>query len=263
MLGQSDLSNAAKIFTDPVVLSQLGLWGAVILLLRRRLAAGLAFFIVWVLLHNLFYALLLPNFGTAGRYEGCNFALFAVAIVFGARLILGWVKDKYFRLIPYAFTVAAFISAFGSYDTWRLMYADNIHHIKTVHEAAGKWAAENLPPDARIASFDIGVFGYFADRYIIDLGGLLDRETVNYLRDKNMSAYIKKKDADYLAMMEAETHDIVPLAERMGFYRDEGKVFDLELVESWSLNLSRRRWISVTAIAYPRLNLYEIHFRDD
>jgi hypothetical protein len=263
MLGQSDLSNAAKIFTDPVVLSQLGLWGAVILLLRRRLAAGLAFFIVWVLLHNLFYALLLPNFGTAGRYEGCNFALFAVAIVFGARLILGWVKDKYFRLIPYAFTVAAFISAFGSYDTWRLMYADNIHHIKTVHEAAGKWAAANLPPDARIASFDIGVFGYFADRYIIDLGGLLDRETVNYLRDKNMSAYIKKKDADYLAMMEAETHDIVPLAERMGFYRDEGKVFDLELVESWSLNLSRRRWISVTAIAYPRLNLYEIHFRDD
>ncbi|HUU56999.1 MAG TPA: hypothetical protein VMW93_06640, partial [bacterium] len=250
-------------FTDPAALSQIGLWGAVILLIRRRLPAGFGFFIIWVFLHNLFYALLLPNFGTAGRYEGCNFALFAVAIIFGARLILGWVKEKYFKIIPYAFLVAAFISAAGSYHIWRMMYADNIHHITTVHEAAGKWAAENLPPGTRIAAFDIGVFGYYADHYIIDLGGLLDRDAAKHLRDKNMSAYIKGKDADYLAMMEAETHDIVPLAERMGFYRDEGRVFDLELKKSWSLNISRRRWISVTAVAYPRLSLYEIRFLED
>ena len=53
------------------------------------------------------------------------------------------------------------------------MYADNIHHITTVHECAGKWVAQNLPEEARVAAFDIGVFGYYADRYIIDLGGLL------------------------------------------------------------------------------------------
>lgn len=263
MLGQSDLSNAMKIFTDPAALSQIGLWGAVILLIRRRLPAGFGLFIIWVLLHNLFYALLLPNFGTAGRYEGCNFALFAVAIVFGARLILGWVKEKYFKIIPYAFLGAAFVSAAGSYNVWRMMYADNIHHITTVHEAAGKWVAENLPPDTRVAAFDIGVFGYYADHYIIDLGGLLDRDAAKHLRDKNMSVYIKGKDADYLAMMEAETHDIIPLADRMGFYRDEGRVFDLELKKSWSLNISRRRWISVTAVAYPRLSLYEIRFLKD
>jgi hypothetical protein len=263
MLGQSDLSNTMKIFTDSTVLSQIGLWGAVILLFRRRLPMGFGIFIIWVLLHNLFYALLLPNFGTAGRYEGCNFALFAIAIVFGARLILEWVKDKYFKIIPYVFLVAAFVAAAGSYDEWRRMYADNIHHMTTVHEAAGKWVAENLPPGTRIAAFDIGVFGYYADRYIIDLGGLLDRDAEKYLREENMGAYMKKKDADYVVMMEAETHDIVPLAARMGFYRDEGKVFELEFLKSWSLNISRRRWISVTAIAYPRMTLFKIHFLGD
>jgi hypothetical protein len=144
-----------------------------------------------------------------------------------------------------------------------MMYADNIHHITTVHEAAGKWAAENLPPGTRIAAFDIGIFGYYADHYIIDLGGLLDRGAADHLRNKTMGAYLKDKGANYLAIMEAETRDIVPLASRMGLYEDEGKVFDLELVKSWSLNISRRRWISVTAIAYPRLSLFEIRFLED
>ncbi len=263
MLGQNDLSNAMKIFTDPVVLSQLGLWGAVIQLVRRRLHSGFGFFIIWVLLHNLVYAFFLPNFGTAGRYEGCNFALLAIAIPYGALLLLGWVKDKPLKTIPYVLVAAAFVSAAGSYIHWRTMYADNIHHITTVHERAGKWVAQNLPADARIAAFDIGVFGYYADHYIIDLGGLLDREADEYLRTKTMSLYLKEKDADYVAMMEIETHDIIPLPERLGFYRDEGKVFRMEYLKSWTLNISRRQWINVTAIAYPRLGLYKIKFLID
>ena len=263
MLGQNDLSNAVKVFTDPAVLSQIGLWGAVIQMVRRRLNAGFALFIAWVVLHNSFYGFFLPNFGTAGRYEGCNFALFAIGIVYGARLVLDWVKGSAFKIIPYVFLVAAFISAAGSYLVWQLMYADNIHHITTVHEAAGKWAAENLPTDARLAAFDIGAFGYYADRYVIDLGGLLDRDADKYLRTKTMSRYLKKQRADYIAMMEIETPDIIPLPERLGFYRDEGRVFRLEYLKSWSLNLSRRRWISVTAIAYPRLSLYKINFLGD
>jgi len=263
MLGQNDLSNAMKIFTEPVVLSQLGLWGAAIQLFRRRLQSGFAFFIIWVLAHNVLYGFLLPNFGTAGRYEGCNFALFAIAIPYGALLVLGWVKDRGYKIIPYVFLAAAFVSAAGSYLQWRIMYADNIHHITTVHERAGKWVAQNLPAEARIAAFDIGAFGYYADHYIIDLGGLLDRDADKYLRTKTMSRYLKMKGADYVAMMEVESPEIIPLAERLGFYQDEGKVFRIEFLKSWNLNLSRRRWLSVTAIAYPRLVLYKIKFLSD
>jgi hypothetical protein len=260
MLGQNEISNAMKTFTDPAVLSQLGLWAAVIQLVRRRLTAGFAFFIIWVILHNLFYGFVLPNFGTAGRYEGCNFALLAIAIVFGAQLLLSWLRERPFKIIPYVFLAAAFVSAVGSYLHWRIMYGDNIHHITTVHGAAGKWAAQNLPADARVAAFDIGIFGYYADRYIIDIGGLLDRDADKYLRTKTMSRYLKKKDADYVVMMGIDSPDIIPLPERLGFYRDEGRVFQLEFLKSWNLNPSRGRWINVTAIAYPRLSIYKIHF---
>jgi hypothetical protein len=263
MLGQNDLSNAMKIFTEPAILSQLGLWVAVIQLFRRRLQSGFAFFIIWVLAHNLFYAFLLPNFGTAGRYEGCNFALFAIAIPYGAVFLLDLLKEKALKAIPYVFLGAAFIAALGSYITWRTMYSDNIHHVATVHEAAGKWVAEYLPKDARVAAFDIGAFGYYADRYIVDMGGLLDRDSDKYLRTKNMSQYLKKKDANYIAMMEIETPDIIPLPERLGLYRDEGRVIRTEYVKSWTLNISRRRWINVTAIAYPRLVIYKINFLSD
>jgi hypothetical protein len=263
MLGQNDLSNAMKVFTEPVVLGQLGLWAAVILLVRRRLQAGFAFFIVWVFLHNLVYSFFLPNFGTAGRYQGCNFALFAICVPYGAVLLLGWIKERSFKIIPYVFVAAALVSAAGSSIQWRMMYADNIHHITTVHERAGKWVNENLPKDARIAAFDIGAFGYYADRYIIDMGGLLDPDAAKYLRTKTMSQYLKKKDADYVALMEIETLDIIPLAERLGLYRDEGRVFRFQFIKSWTLNLSRRKWINVTAIAYPRLVLLKINFLRD
>jgi hypothetical protein len=263
MLGQHDLSNAMKILTDSAVLYQIGLWAAAIQLFRRRLPRAFAFFFVWLLAHNLFYAIILPNFGTAGRYQGCNFALFALASVFGALFLLEWIKDKWLRIIPYVFLVASFIAALGSYLVWRQMYSDNIHHITTVHEAAGKWVNENLAEDARIAAFDIGIFGYYADRYIVDLGGLLDRESYPYLRERTTSQYLKKKNAHYLAMMDADTHDIRPLPDRLGLYQDEGKVFRLEFLKSWELNPSRRRWINVTAVAYPKLNLYRIEFKQD
>jgi hypothetical protein len=263
MLGQHDLSNAMKVFTDPVTLAQLGLWGAVIQMIRRRLPAGFAFFIVWVFLHTGVYAFLLPNFGTAGRYQGVNFALFAVAIVYGAFLLLGWVKEKGFKVIPYAFLVAAFVGATGSYIQWRSMYSDNVHHITTVHEAAGKWVAENVPEGTRVAAFDIGIFGYYADHYIVDMGGLLDPEAEKYLRTATMDRYLKKRNAHYLAMMEAETNQIVPLASRMGLYAAEGKTIRLEFIKSWSLNLSRRQWLSVTAIAYPKLIIYNIDYLGD
>lgn len=262
-LGQNDISNAAKIFTDPVVLSQLGLWGAVILLVRRRLAPGLAFFTIWVFLHNSFYGLFLPNFGTAGRYEGCNYALFAVAIIFGARLLLGWMKERAFKVIPYVLLAAAFVSAFGSYLVWREMYSDNIYHLTNVHEAAGKWVAANLPADARVAAFDIGAFGYYADRYIVDIGGLLDRDAGKYLSRGDVTPYLRKKGAGYIAMMEVDSPELRPLGERLGIYEKLGTELDMTLVKSWELPLERRRWLSITAIAYPTLSLYRLYFRGD
>ncbi len=260
MLSQNDVSNAVKIFTDPVVISQLGLVAAAFMLFARRLNAGFAFFIVWVFLHNLAYSLFLPNFGTAGRYGGANFALFAVSGVFGAQLLYGWAKGGVLRAVPFVFLGAAFFSAAGSYVQWRIMYSDNVYHITNVHEAAGKWVAANVPPGERVAAFDIGAFGYYANHYIVDLGGLLDRRTDYYLRSHTMSTYVRERGARYIAMMELEAPDIIPLGERFGFYRDIGTKMGMTPIRAWELPIARRRWLTITAVAYPTLTLYEAHY---
>ena len=57
-----------------------------------------------------------------------------------------------------------------------------------------------LPPDAIIASFDIGGIGYFSERRIVELGGLTNDELVPALWTGNIGAYLERKKVGYLVM---------------------------------------------------------------
>lgn len=259
-LSVHDLSTTASIITDPAILGQVGFWVAAVLFIRRKLPVSFALFFLWVILHNLVYGLFLPNFGTAGRYEGCNFAFVAVLSIYGAGVIYDLLRGQALRVLPFIFLAGLTVTAFGSYLAWRPMYADNIYHITNVHEAAGKWVAANLPRRARVAAFDIGAFGYYADRYIIDIGGLLKKDAARHLKEKTVISYLRQERADYVAMMEADTVDVKPLAERFGFYRDDAETFRLTPVKTFELPIARRRWLTLTAIAYPIMTIYKIDY---
>ncbi len=66
--------------------------------------------------------------------------------------------------------------------------------------------------------------------------------------------------ARYIAMMELEAPDIIPLGERFGFYRDIGTKMGMTPIRAWELPIARRRWLTITAVAYPTLTLYEAHY---
>jgi len=55
--------------------------------------------------------------------------------------------------------------------------------VQQLRRTVAEVANEKTPPGARIALEPIGEFGYYADRYIVDMGGLLDRSTQKYLRN--------------------------------------------------------------------------------
>src|SRR5262249_17759936 len=50
-------------------------------------------------------------------------------------------------------------------------------------ERWGRWFAANSPVDAVIAAPDIGALGYFSQRRVVDLAGLLPPQTVPVLRE--------------------------------------------------------------------------------
>lgn len=65
--------------------------------------------------------------------------------------------------------------------------------------AVAGWLADNTPPDALIASHDIGAIGYFAERPLLDLAGLISPEVIPLLDNEDaLAEYILASDAQYL-----------------------------------------------------------------
>jgi hypothetical protein len=78
-------------------------------------------------------------------------------------------------------------------------YAFDVAIIETEMVDTSKWIAENTPPGSLIAAHDIGALGFFGNRPILDLAGLVTPEVIPFIRDESLlDAYIHEKGADYL-----------------------------------------------------------------
>ena len=99
-------------------------------------------------------------------------------------------------------------------------YAYRIQLFDTVHMQAVRWIKTNAPQDAIIATHDIGIIGYYTERQIIDLAGLVTPEIVTIMNDP-------ESIADYLRAKQV-THLIV----YSGYYRDLLNQLDAHLVFS-------------------------------
>lgn len=66
-----------------------------------------------------------------------------------------------------------------------------------LYTKAGRWIAENIPPDASIAALEIGYLGYYAQRKVIDMVGLVTPEVSSHIRDGDLQWAIRKYQPDY------------------------------------------------------------------
>lgn len=113
----------------------------------------------------------------------------------------------------------------GSLDlpNWRALYRVECAHLEEVHRRAAVYARDKLPPDARIACLDIGALGYYSDRYVIDLGGLIDPDALPHLEKSRTGPYIMDKNATHLFHMNRPDSEVVT-----GAMADNGLVYDLK-----------------------------------
>jgi hypothetical protein len=78
-------------------------------------------------------------------------------------------------------------------------YANDVAFIQGEMVDVAHWLARNTPPDAVIATHDIGAIGYFAERPLLDLAGLLSPELTPLLSDEiALAQYVVNSEADYL-----------------------------------------------------------------
>jgi hypothetical protein len=62
-----------------------------------------------------------------------------------------------------------------------------------------RWISANTAPGDLIAAHDIGAMGYFGQRRLVDLAGLVSPEVIPFLRDETrLAGYLDQQGVAYL-----------------------------------------------------------------
>ena len=103
--------------------------------------------------------------------------------------------------IIFIFSVIFFLSL-KNYSDNKNNYAEQCEYIHDRHIVTAKWINENTKPDEIIATHDVGAIGYYCERKLIDVAGLITPELISKINDNNyatiMTEHLKKNGANYL-----------------------------------------------------------------
>lgn len=168
--------------------------------IKRRNGFWIAMFLWW-LGFTLIYALRLPVTYQHGRYLMPAMPVFFIIGLAGSVEWLGrqgaqsglrWVLKKGWQISTAAVLLAFLGLGAGS-------YARDVAIINTEMVAAAKWLNTNTAQEDIIAVHDIGAVGYFSQRQIIDLAGLVTPEVIPIIRSEEyLKDFLDRGNADYL-----------------------------------------------------------------
>jgi arabinofuranosyltransferase len=124
-----------------------------------------------------------------GRYVGHLTALFFVIAGAGAAAL-----D---RLAPRRWIVPAFVATSMAWLAvqdvqFARHHAAMVRNMTDLDVAMGRWIAEHTASDAIVATNDIGALGYFSERYIVDMEGLVTPEILPYRREGRFVEYLER-----------------------------------------------------------------------
>jgi hypothetical protein len=180
--------------------------------------------ILWWLGYTLIYALLLPVTYQHGRYLMPAMPIYFIAGLVGAFELsekLG--ASTRVRLVVQR---SWFLSIVGVWVAFQILgaisYADDVAIIETEMVSTARWIANNTDPDALVAAHDIGALGYFGQRNLLDLAGLISPEVIPFIRDETqLSAFLNQEHANYLMTFPDWYPDLV--SEGIPIYQSSGK----------------------------------------
>jgi hypothetical protein len=231
----------------------LGTWRA-----ARRLP-GLATLCAWALAVDVLYAVVLPVEGHGGRYQPLNLLLAPVLATLGLAELAGWVIRKphavQARLAVSAVAVA--LACLPSTWAWRGITAAGVDHINQVHVAIAGWVREKVPAQTPVAAFDIGAMGYFSKHRVVDLGGLVDRAYLPYLRGGKVPTYLQENGLSLVVLPSSAASGAgADLGRRLGITK--AKLNRYPLAEFEGSSWVWPKTFAATTHASPRLVLYQI-----
>ena len=155
---------------------------------------------IWAIGYLVLYALRLPVTYQHGRYAIPMMALFFIC-GFGGTLT--WIRLNSPALIKRILSRSLVISGAVILIMFWLLgaraYARDVAIIESEMVDTARWIAANTEEGAVVAAHDIGALGYFGERLLVDLAGLVSPEVIPFIRDEGLLAeYLHEQDAGYL-----------------------------------------------------------------
>jgi hypothetical protein len=155
---------------------------------------------VWFAGYLLMYAVRLPVAYQHGRYMIPAMACF---FLFGLWGTVRWLQDwkpgrwtnlgRVFGLACLAAVILIFLVIGCN------AYRTDVAIIETEMVRTAKWLYTNTQAESRLAVHDIGAVGYFSNREVIDLAGLVNPEVIPFIRDeKQLHTYLSSQNVQYL-----------------------------------------------------------------
>ena len=146
------------------------------------------------------------------RYQHIFIPLIILAMSGGAFEVLKRSKKPVFKglLAGLAGLVILYNQA-ASFTSAAEIYSIQLNSMRNPQIDLARWLNSNTPDDSLIALHDIGAVGYFSERKVLDLVGLVNPEVTRYyldpqskrvipLSERRIIDYLKEKRPDYLVM---------------------------------------------------------------
>lgn len=158
------------------------------------------------------YYIQLPFSHRFGRYLMPIILSYLLIALLGLKNFLYKIQKKgktdWSRIINFTFVVIILFVLYKSFllisdNRNKLVITSRYHYDR--HIKVAEWIRKNTPPDAIIATHDIGALSFYSNRKVIDMVGLVNPEVIEHLNDRNFSEFMKKyfieKGVSYFAVI--------------------------------------------------------------
>jgi hypothetical protein len=187
--------------------------------------------LLWAGGHIVLYAWRLPVTYHHGRYLMATIPIWTLYGLAGWRIVLErpvatplFQLGKRAAILSFAILLVIFL-LLGAING----YASDVAFIEGEMVTVAQWLRDNTPSEALIASHDIGAIGYFAERPLLDLAGLISPEVIELLADEQaIGQYVLNSDADYLVTAPGWPYSDVAAADRVSLSYDTNYLWTRE-----------------------------------
>lgn len=154
----------------------------------------------WVIGHLSLYAVRLPVTYQHGRYAMPVMAVYFLWGLAGVSLSIQMdISNRWRWVFSQVWAVSIILVTLSFWKIGADGYAEDVGVINSEMVATANWIAANSPEEALIASHDIGALGYFAQRRLLDLAGLVSPDVIPFIRDETrLAEYLDVHHPAYL-----------------------------------------------------------------